>query len=564
MNIAIIGSGPTGIYTLKRLIESDVQLSITVYEASADPGMGTPYHPRANDRAMLANIASIELPPVCETLSAWLRRQPPSRLEMMGVRPENIGEREFYPRIALGAYFQDQFTSLLKKATGKGHVVDVRAGHRVLDVKLEKDSIRVDVRRQDDTAEQTSFDHVVMATGHDWPDKTETKPGYFVSPWPAANLDTIADVSVGVLGTSLSGIDAVVSVATSHGSFMLDDTMTVQYYSAAGPDFHITMMSRKGLLPEADFFCPIPYESLTIFTEAEVDRLIADKPGRLLDELFELFRQQLYASDPEYAEKIGLGMATVETISRAYFAERDSYDPFTWAALNLGEAKANKASKTTVAWRYAILRMHEIVLKAVPKFNDADLKRFHQHFKTLFVDDYATVPHQSIERLLALHRAGRLSVLKLGSDYSLETDNVERGAAVGIEGECHAFESFIDATGQHAVTAWDLPFKSLIGQGLVREARTEKASNVLAADEDTAVVATGGIDLDDKFRPKFEQPLCRNLYCVSIPFLLHKLPFVQGITSAEELGTLVGSAILDDLVGSRLLSSVESAAVVSG
>lgn len=557
-NIAIIGSGPTGIYTLKRLIESDTPLSITVYEASAEPGMGTPYHPRANDRAMLANIASIELPAVAETLTAWLRRQTPQSLEMMGVQPENIGEREFYPRIVLGAYFHDQFSLLLKTAALKGHVVDVRAAHRVVDVRLEEDTVRIEVKRQGDTDEQTSFDHVVMATGHDWPDKTETSPGYFVSPWPAANLDTIADVSVGVLGTSLSGIDAVVSVATSHGSFLLDDTMTVQYHTAAGPDFHITMMSRKGLLPEADFYCPIPYEPLTIFTEDAVNRLIEEKPGLLLDEVFELFRKQLYASDPDYAEKIGLGLLSVETVSKAYFAERDSYDPFTWAALNLGEAKANKASKTTVAWRYAILRMHEIVLKAVPKLNDIDLKRFHKHFKTLFVDDYATVPHQSIERLLALHRAGRLSVLKLGSDYSLETEGVERGAVVVVDDESHVFDAFIDATGQHAVTAWDMPFKSLIEQGLVREARTDKASNMLAANEDTAKVATGGIDLDDKFRPKFEKPLCRNLYCISIPFLLHKLPFVQGITSAEELGTLVGSAILEDVAGTVLLSSAET------
>jgi len=295
-----------------------------------------------------------------------------------------------------------------------------------------------------------------------------------------------------------------------------------------------------------------------IFTEAEVERLIENKPDRLLDELFELFRKQLFASDPEYAEKIGLGMLTVETIAEAYFAERDSYDPFTWAALNLGEARANKASKTTVAWRYAILRIHEVVLMAVPKFNNVDLERFHKYFKTLFVDDYATVPHQSIERLLALHRAGRLSVLKLGSDYTLDTEGVERGGAVDIKGQRHEFDAFVDATGQHAVTAWNIPFKSLIEQGLVREARTTKAFNMLATDDHTAAIGTGGIDLDDKFRPKFEQPLCRNLYCISIPFLLHKLPFVQGITSAEQLGTLVGSAIVDYISGSTLASSVEA------
>jgi uncharacterized NAD(P)/FAD-binding protein YdhS len=559
-NIAIIGSGPTGIYTLKGLIGSDTPLSITVYEANADPGKGTPYHPRANDRAMLANIASIELPPVCESLISWLRRKTPADLALLGVPEETIGEREFYPRIVLGEYFQSQLQGLLAKAIDGGHVVDVKSNHRVVDIELGEDDIAVKVQKDDGEECQQTFDHVVMATGHDWPESTEAKPGFFISPWPAANLDTIGDVSVGVLGTSLSGIDAVVSVATSHGSFMLDEAGVLQYHTSAGNDFHITMMSRKGLLPEADFYCIIPYVPTTIFTEAAMDKLIETKPDRLLDELFDLFRAQLLADDPDYAERIGLGMLTVETVADAYFADRESYDPFTWASLNLGEAKTNKASSKTVAWRYSILRMHEILLRAVPDLQADDLKRFHKHFKTLFVDDYATVPHQSIERLLALHRAGRLSVLKLGSDYKLDNDAVERGAIIEIGGETHPFAAFIDATGQQAVSAWDVPFPSLIRQGAVREARAEKvSSSTLAATQDMAMVATGGIDLDNQFRPRFEAPLTHNLYCVSIPFLLHKLPFVQGITSAADLGDIVASAILAEVDGTatRLTQTVD-------
>lgn len=188
--------------------------------------------------------------------------------------------------------------------------------------------------------------------------------------------------------------------------------------------------------------------------------------------------------------------------------------------------------------------MHEEVLRVVPHFNDVDLVRFHKHVKTMFVDDYATVPHQSIERLLALHRAGRLSVMRLGSEYDLDTDALTCGATIRMTDESHEFGAFIDATGQHAVSACDVPFPNLIRQGVVHKALTEKASTPFAMGDDTAVVATGGIDLDDKFRPKFDRPLSHELYCVSIPFLLHKLPFVQGITSAEQLGRTVADAIL--------------------
>ncbi|HEV7437192.1 MAG TPA: FAD/NAD(P)-binding protein [Pseudorhizobium sp.] len=43
--IAVIGCGPTGLYTLKSLVVSKLPLSITVFEAEAEPGKGTPYHP---------------------------------------------------------------------------------------------------------------------------------------------------------------------------------------------------------------------------------------------------------------------------------------------------------------------------------------------------------------------------------------------------------------------------------------------------------------------------------------------------------------------------------------
>ena len=40
--IGIIGSGPTGIYTLKGLIGAKRQLSITVFERGSDAGKGIP------------------------------------------------------------------------------------------------------------------------------------------------------------------------------------------------------------------------------------------------------------------------------------------------------------------------------------------------------------------------------------------------------------------------------------------------------------------------------------------------------------------------------------------
>ena len=545
--IAIIGSGPTGIYTLKGLVAAGRPLSITIFEVEADAGKGTPYHPDINDRAMLANIASIELPAICETLVEWLRRQPDEELQRLNVLRADIREREFYPRVVLGEFLQSQFRQLIENGRANGHTLEVKPRHRVVDIRLEKDDVQLIVNMPDGERKDYAFDHVVMATGHDWPDTTEIKPGFFVSPWPASALKAMEAGSVGILGTSLSAIDALVTVSTANGAFYLDPGGQLQYQGAAGSErFHATLMSRKGLLPEADFYCDYPYTPLRFCTQKAVGSLIERGSAHLLDGVFELFKQELSACDPDYAASIGLAFLTVETLAPAYFAAREAADPLVWAASNLAEAKQNKINRYTVQWRYAILRMHEVIGRAIPFLDQDDLERFHKKFKTVFVDDYATVPHQSIERLLALGRSGKLDILKLGNDYEISTDGVQRGAVVRHGGNDNTFDAFIDATGQASMSARDIPFPSLIEQGVIKPAATRESSMIINSETEETFTRTGGVDLDAAFRPKFEDNLCNQLYCAAISFLLHKLPFVQGITSAHEIGAIVSKAILDD------------------
>jgi uncharacterized NAD(P)/FAD-binding protein YdhS len=554
--IAIIGSGPTGIYTLRGLIAAERPLSVVVFERETDPGKGSPYHPHVNDQAMLANIASFELPPICETLVAWLRRQPDEALQRLSISRDRIDDREFYPRVVLGEFLQSQFEQLVARGRQKGHAIDVRPLHRVVDIKLRARDIQLDVSLPDGAAKHYAFDHVVMATGHDWPQNTEIKPGYFVSPWPAAPLKERAAGAVGILGTSLSAIDALITVSTAHGAFYRDPTGALQYQGAPGSEaFTATLMSRKGLLPEADFYFDYPHAPLQICTEAAMDALIARKSARLLDEMFELFRRELAACDPDYAAKIGLSLLTVDTFASAYFAARQNSDPFVWAASNLAEAEQNKINRHTVPWRDAILRMHEVLARAIPHLDKEDLARFHGSFKAVFVDDYATVPHESIRRLLALRRAGKLEILALGADYAVRTENVARGAMVQSEETTRRFDAFIDATGQRAMSADDLPFPSLVAQGIVKPAATRAGDGIITGETEDTFARTGGVDLDAAFRPIFPDNLCNNLYCAAISFLLHKMPFVQGITSARDIGEIVSSAIRDAVETSPQLVS---------
>ena len=54
---------------------------------------------------------------------------------------------------------------------------------------------------------------------------------------------------VGIMGTSLSGLDAAMAVVMQHGAFV-DDKFVLDKGSEA---LKIVLMSRTGILPEADF-----------------------------------------------------------------------------------------------------------------------------------------------------------------------------------------------------------------------------------------------------------------------------------------------------------------------
>ena len=67
---------------------------------------------------MLANIASIEIPSLSQSLVDWLKGETDARLAALGLARDEIDERAFYPRLALGEYLAAQFVALVSQARG--------------------------------------------------------------------------------------------------------------------------------------------------------------------------------------------------------------------------------------------------------------------------------------------------------------------------------------------------------------------------------------------------------------------------------------------------------------
>jgi uncharacterized NAD(P)/FAD-binding protein YdhS len=161
--------------------------------------------------------------------------------------------------------------------------------------------------------------------------------------------------------------------------------------------------------------------------------------------------------------------------------------------------------------------------RMVAQLDEADRARF-AGLKRVFIDNYAAVPPQSIRRMLALRRAGCVEALALGDDYQMEREEgVTR--VVTTEGQDIRFDVLIDARGQRALTAADLPFPTLSGR-------------MVAAGEEVAMDAGFGLVAEGVPEGRVFLP--------AAPYLLSRLPFVHGITASADLGETVARRIFWD------------------
>lgn len=517
--VAIIGAGPTGIYTFFSLLKNKTPVAVSVYEQAPEAGVGMPYSDEENSRMMLANIASIEIPPIFSTYIDWLRRQSEAHLARYGVEHVSLHVRQFLPRILLGEYFRDQFLELVAQAKKQGFNVEVHESCLVTDLQATADGVRLWAQGE---AVPHLFDLAVIATGHVWPDEDAATHSYFPSPWSGLMEAHIPAGKVGIMGTSLSGLDAAMAVVIQHGEFIEDDDEHCRFIlDEQSTALNIVLMSRSGILPEADFYCPIPYEPLLVATEQAIKDEIAAGSDGLLDRVFGLMMEEIERADSTWSERISLNTLDADSFANTWFSDRKENNPFSWAEANLQEVERNKRDKRTVLWRYAILRLHEAVQEIVPHLNEQDSKRFDAGLARVFIDNYAAIPSQSIRRLLALREAGIISILTLGQDYELDVK--EHQTVIAAQGDRYEFDVFIDARGQKALKTKDLPFPTLRQQ--------------LAANGDDIP------DVGDDYT--LLEPACARgrIGFGALPYLMHDQPFVQGLTVCAQIGAAIAKAL---------------------
>ena len=520
--VALIGAGPTAVYLLRNLLLRSGRFDVTIYEAGVAAGCGVPYSEEHNSMDMMANITSIELPPVLKSLADWLKGADKKLLARFGIDRGEISDRDFYPRILLGAYFIDQLATLVKGGIAAGHSIAVETSTRVIEINPAGD--KAWVKTTDST--RRSYDAVILATGHfdDLRDPSKSRKGIYRSPYPTHDLSLSKDRSALILGSSLSGVDAVVALATKYGRF-IEDGKATRYRPSDSKPIRITMSSRKGLVPEADFFYPIPEEPLLIFTAARLKSLLIGGKKNLLGRSVRLFRAQLQADDPEFVEKLGIKRFTPQRFHAAYFEMRRESAGFKAVARDLARSRQNYLRRHTVMWRYTMMRAHEVFSEIAPFFEPDDLEQFKRYMTPVFADAYGCIPHRSVDKLLALHHAGCLEVVALEGGGEIRYGSGK--FTLSGSGENKVFGTIIDARGQTASSL------SQLGFGRLQE----------LLDVEDFMRRTNGEPDDDQFRLPLRGVDKAEVFCLSIPVIMNRYPFAQGLFACSEAAEIVARSL---------------------
>lgn len=313
------------------------------------------------------------------------------------------------------------------------------------------------------------------------------------------------------------------AVAIQHGSFIEKDNQRILFQRDSDIEkLSITLMSRTGILPEADFYCPIPYEPLCIVTEQTLNAEIEKGAQGLLERVFKLIVREIISADPDWSRHIAIESLNVDTFAQAWFADRKQHDPFAWAEKNLAEVERNKREKHTVPWRYVILRLHEAVQEIVPHLNEHDHKRFSKGLARVFIDNYAAIPSESIKRLLALREAGIIHILALGEEYDMEIDKPH--TMLKTADNSYSFDVFIDARGQRPLKVKDIPFPGL-------RAQLQKTGDEIP-------------DVGEDYTLQQPEEVRGRVAFGALPWLMHDRPFVQGLTACAEIGEAMAQAVV--------------------
>jgi len=326
--------------------------------------------------------------------------------------PDEAGQECYhYPRAIMGEYLNIRFEEALQAARALGLEVDLYPGNEVIDLKPSGARISLSIKTLGTgVVDKRDADRVLLATGHWF--ENDDRDRFFTSPWPAAKLlDSIPQgVKVAVIGTSLSAIETLLTLA-SDGHFVRSRTGELVFAPSENPR-RFCLYSRRGLLPKVRG--KMGARRNRFLNRENIDRLLSENRGRLtIEAVFSLLNSDL-------EEAYGRPIDWQEVIN-------PTGNPTDLLQGYLEDAIKGDGPNGEIIWQTVLHQTFDMVREIYLNLKLEDRKRFDERYTSVFFTHAATQPSGNAEKLLALMRAGIADVVKLGKNYRLSNNETENG-----------------------------------------------------------------------------------------------------------------------------------------
>ncbi|MBI5278622.1 MAG: FAD/NAD(P)-binding protein [Burkholderiales bacterium] len=375
--VCVAGGGSVATSFLHHLVEALIEsgcppgIEITVLEPNDRVGRGGAYS--RDLEANLLNIAVGSMSAVADDRGHFRRWLHERGVDSFRGRP--VDNDSYVSRPLFGEYLESVFVRTREKAASAGislrHVRN--AAHRLVAGPDDRQVFELD----DGTT--VTADHAVLAIGN-----LESGafghlrgcPGYFASPYPTASLcaGIPQDAPVGIVGTSLSAVDAIASLE-SRGH--------------RGPLFAI---SRNGRLPSVRGRLNTPVALRPGFRD-RLHQLKLRHAVIPLDDMIRLVRAELAACAGPLAED--LGQVVSEVPPAREFLDRE---------ITLAQAVPRP-------WQAFLHALNEVVDLLWHLLPPPDRERFTREMKTVWMARRVSFPLENALVLQGLLGTGRLAVL---------------------------------------------------------------------------------------------------------------------------------------------------------
>lgn len=466
--LAVIGAGLTGTAFLcsfvKRYRNSGLKTKlwpieprIIFFDRNATAGPGMPYDETTQYPFHLVNMPASEMgvdPDNPEDLTNWISSQAD---ELKNDFP--MLNPVFPPRAVVGRYLTDRFLTAVKTAYQSGIKIDVKEKTTVTHIRMDAGQYVLSTRKNESDAVDTfKAERIFLATGHWNRPVSEAQP--FEQSWPAPRLreKIRPGMKTAVIGTSLSAIDTLFTLAGDAGFRTGPDKIISFIPDTSTPT--ITLCSRNGRLPRVRGNAGT-YQN-RYFTAEGINGLSGHGQRAIpLNALFTLLEKELrhaYKGDFSWG-RITCDDTPVQTLSQDVEFARHGDNP-----------------DGDIRWQTVLFQAIPELKKAYLMLDTKDKQRFDHHYKSLFMAHASPIPLLNAKKILALFNAGTAGILKLGMNYKI--DFISDSTQIICEKDTgektvHTFSMVVDARGQatdYTENSSELA-RQLISDGIVTTGR---------------------------------------------------------------------------------------------